>query len=57
METQKASTRANPLQTALHWELSLVGMMALKMDDLRAGLMAFQKGDYWVAQMAFQKVD
>ena len=45
MESQKASTRADPLQKALHSESSLVGMMALKMDDLRAGLMAFQKVD------------
>ena len=45
METQKASTRANPIQKALHSEWSLVEMMALKMDDLRAGLMAFQKVD------------
>ena len=45
METQKASMRANPLQKALHWELSLVGMMALKMVNLRSGLMVFQKVD------------
>ena len=46
METQKASTTANLLQKALHWELSLVRMMVDLMVVKMAGLMALKRDGY-----------